>query len=125
MLVVSYKSMTLRGTGTSRFKTEALMQVWDEYEVSGLTGRPHADCIHHIEGRSGKYNNSIVNAVPLLNQEENIAQHGLLSKHETKVKLFKYVLKRLAQRGYEFTDEDRAFVDSSAACREALLELSK
>lgn len=117
--------MTLRGTGTSRFNTEALMQVWDTWEMCAYCNELGADAMDHIEGRSGKYNNSIANAVPVHNQSCNIAQHGAMHTHENKVKLFKYVLKRLAQRGYEFTDEDRAFVDSSAACREALLELSK
>ncbi len=116
--------MTLRGTGTSRFKTEALMQVWNEYEHCAHCGEVGADAFDHLEGRSGGYNNSIVNAVPVHNQKCNIAQHGAMHTHENKVKLFKYVLKRLAQRNYEFTNEDRAFMDSSATCREALLELS-
>lgn len=69
----------------------------------------------------GRVSNSPVNASPLCRGCHSHVGHS----NEEEKALFKKTLKYLAQRSYEFTDEDRAFMDSSAACREALLELSK
>lgn len=70
---------------------------------------------------AGRVSDSPVNASPLCRECHSHVGHH----HEEEKALFKKTLKYLAQRGYEFTDEDRAFMDSSVACREALLELSK
>ena len=69
----------------------------------------------------GRESNSPVNASPLCRQCHSHVGHSF-DEHKA---LFKKTLKYLAQRGYEFTNEDRAFMDSSAACREGLLELTK
>lgn len=114
-----------RGSGTNRFDNDILMSLWDEYENCGYCGMNMADCLDHIEGRGGEYNSSPVNAIPAHNQACNIARHGEIHTHESKVRAFKYVLRRMFLRSYEFTQEDIAFLESHNAAREALFELAK
>lgn len=73
-------------------------------------GKPHWDAFHHIDGRVGKYKNSILNAAPVNNHECHINIHGKLRRKENKKKLLHMTITYLLNQGYEFNETDTQFI---------------
>lgn len=66
----------------------------------------HADCLHHILGRSS---NSPLNAAPINNFSCHIG-NGKLSLFNTKKTLLKKTLNYLLENDYKLVEKDREFI---------------
>lgn len=68
------------------------------------------DALHHICGRSGKYNNSLLNCAPMNNANCHINIHAILRRRENRDKLLQKTVSYLLEKGYEFNDTDKMFL---------------
>jgi len=84
--------------------------IWNE--ECWWCSKNHADCMHHIMGRtdakSVKLNDSPLNCAPINNFECHIG-NGRLATFDIKSKMLKKTLKYLLRKGYVLTKKDKAF----------------
>jgi len=113
----------LRGKGSNCFNNNLLMTVYNDYEDCGYCHNNGADCFDHVEPRSGKYTNSILNACPVHNQKCNIAKHGEMHTFDNKVKLILFNMKRLQKEKYSLLEVDKDFILEYKTAQEALNRL--
>lgn len=73
-------------------------------------GRSHANCFHHIQGRSSAFADSILNAAPLNNFECHLPIHGKIRRKEYRVNFLQKTLSYLLPQGYELTEKDKGFI---------------
>lgn len=83
---------------------------WCEISKTDKKKWNRSDCLHHILGRRGEYNNSILNAAPVNNFLCHINIHPILKKRENIEKLLQKTVQYLLENGYKFNDTDKMFL---------------
>lgn len=71
-------------------------------------GQSHANCFHHIDGRSS---NSILNAAPMNNFDCHLANHPKLLLKQNKAMLLKKTHTFLMKQGYKLSTKDKEFME--------------
>ena len=72
-----------------------------------LCGKNHADCLHHILGRTS---NSPLNAAPLSNFKCHIGKEDVIDSVESKKKFLQKTYYYLKKEGYELNQKDKNFI---------------
>lgn len=85
--------------------------IWNE--ECWYCGTNHADCYHHILGRSTPYADSPLNCAPINNMDCHI-HNGKLSLFEIKKKFLNKTLRYLLERDYILTKKDKMFMNHNS-----------
>lgn len=94
----------------SNFDKEEISRWFGEDYTCWWCGEYHANTLHHILGRSGKYKFSLLNAAPLDNENCHLKIHSSLNKKENKKMLLQKTLTYLLSQGYKLNDTDKEFL---------------
>ena len=95
---------------SNSFDREELANYYDEYEICRYCKKNGADAFHHIFSRSGRFTNSILNAIPLHNYTCHINIHGKLMTREQQEKFITQNLEYLHRKGYKLKKLDWDFI---------------
>ena len=82
----------------------------------------YANCFHHILGRRGEYNASILNSFFINNELCHLPHHALLRRKQNRIRLLRKTLEWLMSQGYEFTKLDVNFMAFNQDLYKEILE---
>jgi hypothetical protein len=106
----------------ARWYMDAYNCFWCEINEPDMNKWNSGDCFHHILGRRGNYNNSILNSFFINNDMCHLPRHPMLRKKENKIRMLKKTIEWLAKQGYEFTKLDTNFIANNKSLYEKVLE---
>ncbi len=97
---------------TNDFSEEDKAYVWTYHEYCCICSSNIGCSLHHIYGRKGLFNNSILNSVMLCHKHHKIADGRNI--HETgdefRIKLLSMSLRQVTVSGYIFKIRDKNFI---------------
>lgn len=94
----------------NNFDRDELARWWSHQNICWRCGLWHADCFHHVCGRSSRHADSILNAAPLNNFDCHLPFHGEITKRRNRVIFLERTIAHLLGQGYELNDNDRGFI---------------
>jgi hypothetical protein len=72
----------------------------------------YGDVFHHIEGRRGEFNASLLNCCFINNDLCHLPHHPLLKRYPSRILLLRKTLEHLMNQGYELTKLDEGFMEA-------------
>jgi hypothetical protein len=83
----------------------------------------YGNALHHILGRRGHFNNSILNSFFINNEKCHIPNHPILMKKENQIKMLEKTLQWLYEHNYVMNDDDYGFIEEHKDYYESILKM--